>query len=289
LTDRIETRIPGFDEMIGGGLPRRGVTVLAGLPGSARQPLLDNAVWNVLEDGFRVLLLATSTSPYEFLRRSEEYDRRAREAYEKGDLVVLNAFSVRAGIYHRTVGEIIQDLEPHRIRELVPEYDPDVVVIDSIYPMHRGEHEKFLQVISTLKVAAVRNDLAVLAGCALPESALRSPNAEVADVLLETAVHEFRGALVYSLLPIRTLPPHLPKYRAPVSILDDGTVVVHCDKVLDVKAGEIRDVDEYLNDVLNMPEPMAREVAEDSEVLGELEEERDDIEKLLEELEEIEG
>ncbi|WP_088335718.1 RAD55 family ATPase [Methanopyrus sp. KOL6] len=288
MTDRIETSILGFDEMIGGGLPRRGVTILAGLPGSPRQPLLDNAIWNILEDGLRVLLLAISTSPYEFLRRSEEYGKDARRAYEKGDLVVLNAFCVRAGIYHRAIGEIIQDIEPHRIREIVPEYDPDVVVIDSIYPMHRGEHEKFLQVVSVLKATAVKNDIAVLAGCALPESALRSPNAEVADVLLETAVHEFRGTLVYSLLPIRTLPPHLPKYRAPMSILEDGTVVVHCDKVLDVKAGEIHDVDEYLNDILNMPEHMAREVTEDSEVLEELEE-RDDIERLLEELEEMEG
>ncbi|WP_457614930.1 RAD55 family ATPase [Methanopyrus sp.] len=284
MTDRIETRIPGFDEMIGGGLPRRGVTVLAGLPGSARQPLLDNTIWNALEDDLRVLLLATSTPPYEFLRRSEEYGKGAREAYEKGDLIILNAFSVRAGVYHRAVGEIVQDLKPHRIRELVPEHESDVVVIDSIYPMHRGEHERFLEVISILKVVAVKNDLTVLAGCALPDSALQSPNAEVVDVLLETAVHEFRGTLVYSLIPVHTLPPHLPKYRAPVSILNDGTVVVHYDKVLDVKTGEIRDVDEHLNDVLHMPEPLARDVAEDSEVLGDLEEEHDDIEKLLEEL-----
>jgi archaellum biogenesis ATPase FlaH len=273
---RFKTHVPGLDDLIGGGLPHRGVTLLLGPPGTPRQLLLENVLWNALERDHRVLLLTTGTSPHELLRRAEEYGHDLREPHQRGDLTILNAFSIRAGVYHRTLGEIVQDLNPHRLRDQLLQHDPDLLLIDLLQPIHRDDPDRYLHTLTTLKIVALERDTTILAGCT---SDLAQHHADLPDTLLRTDAHELHGALTYSLLPLTTQPPHLPKYRAPLTLLDDGTVLVHHDKILDPHTGDIRDADDHIDRTFHVPQDVARDATEDSDVL-------EDLDQLLRELDE---
>ncbi|MEM4490228.1 MAG: ATPase domain-containing protein, partial [Desulfurococcaceae archaeon] len=51
MVERIKTGIPGFDEILNGGIPKRNVVLLSGGPGTGKSIFSAQFLWNGLQMG----------------------------------------------------------------------------------------------------------------------------------------------------------------------------------------------------------------------------------------------
>lgn len=277
---RLETGVPGFDEMLGGGLPSGRLTVVAGEPGSGIHLLIYNLVWNALEGGLSVLYFALESPPAEMVKIGEELGKEVERAREEGRLKIMDGFSVRTGIAVAAVGEYLDGVEPRRFWEVIRMNEPDLVVVDSTYPVHGSDPEAMAKTVAVLKASAMHMEIPVVIGD--PVEVLDVPGVNMVDVLLRMEVHDLNGVMVSALTPLKLVPPTLPRFRVPVTVSPEGDVIVHTDRVLDVHEGEIRDADSYVVEELGgVPAEVAEEVV-DSDFLEDL-----DVDLDLDDLEDI--
>ncbi|ASJ06463.1 ATPase domain-containing protein [Thermococcus pacificus] len=136
--ERIRTNIPGFDDLLGGGLYEGSITLLAGPTGSGKTILALNIAANLSKAGKRVLYIAF-----------EETAEGLRDAKEKlgleGEFKILSL-----------VPEAKTPVEYYvMIKSLVERENADVLIIDSLSAMqaHMNEEEftkalRYLQLLS---------------------------------------------------------------------------------------------------------------------------------------------
>lgn len=121
--ERISTGVPALDIVLNGGIPRCSVVFIAGLPGTGKTILCEQAVWQNARKADRVLYLSTLSEPMlKMLRFTQQFD------FFASDMVG------RQVIYGDLGGALAQGGPQAVLVELsrlVEEHRPELLVIDS--------------------------------------------------------------------------------------------------------------------------------------------------------------
>ncbi len=137
---RLETGIQNFDALLGGGLPKRSVTVLSGPPGAGKTILTQQLCFSNAQKGKRVLFFSTLSEPTaKTLLHLQQFDffdpklfGKGVEFVDLGDLLREHGLTAAADM----------------IMKHVRQSKPDIVVIDSFkvfddLATSREDHRKF--------------------------------------------------------------------------------------------------------------------------------------------------
>jgi len=130
----VKTFIPGFDELLGEGIPFGNSVLVEGGPGNGKTIFCLNVVKTMCEKGKRVLYMSFE-EPEERLRRHLEIFGASPLDYERRKLFYIKRFnaldiarSVEA-LLSEAKKELLIDVQP----VLIPkDFEPDVVIIDSL-------------------------------------------------------------------------------------------------------------------------------------------------------------
>lgn len=126
--ERVSTGVPGLDEVLGGGIPARSITVVSGEPGSGKTVLALQMLFHAARQGKRSLYFTTLSEPSLKLVRHMQgfrfFDPRLLE--ERVRIVDLGS-TLRA---HDPEAALAM------VAERVEEEEPDLVVIDSFKALH---------------------------------------------------------------------------------------------------------------------------------------------------------
>lgn len=120
---RITTGIPPLDLVLNGGIPRYSVVFVAGLPGTGKTILCEQAMWANARSAGRVLYLSTlSESMLKMLRFTQQFS-------------FFNADMVGRDVIYGDLGGALSSGGPEAVlaelARLIEEHRPELVVIDS--------------------------------------------------------------------------------------------------------------------------------------------------------------
>lgn len=121
--DRLTTGALRFDEVLGGGLPRDGISLVIGFPGSGKTILAQQCVFSNAQPDRPALYLSTVSEPLEKMVRYGQ------------TLSFFDPLAVGVSVFYQDLGTVLSDngltgvLD--RVRDLIREHRPAIIVIDS--------------------------------------------------------------------------------------------------------------------------------------------------------------
>lgn len=157
---RIPTGVPGFDELVGGGLPTRGLYVLSGPPGSGKTTFSAHFVGQGAFDDEKCLYLTMHETESEIVEAMAGFDFDFDQAVETGRIKFLNVLAEgnenllspgSAGTFRSGVQSMST-----RLVGFVEQHSIDRLVIDSammVRYFYSDEDHSFLQFVAALKQA----------------------------------------------------------------------------------------------------------------------------------------
>jgi circadian clock protein KaiC len=179
MIDRIVTGTGRLDAVLGGGLPRHSINLVVGPPGSGKTILAEQCMFANADAERPAVYFATVSEPLEKVLRFGQ------------TLSFFDAEKVGNEILYEDLGSALGErgLEAalDRVREVLREHRPGIVVIDSFkalrpYATDDGEFRHFLHVLSgTMSAFPVTS---IWVGEYLPDEITDAPEFAVADTII---------------------------------------------------------------------------------------------------------
>jgi circadian clock protein KaiC len=180
---RLPTGVPGFDEVLGGGLPEFSFNLIAGAPGAGKTTLAHQIVFTLAsQDRPALYFTVVGEPPLKMLRYQQQYTFFDPARVTKAVRFVNLGEDVANGSLKRILGRIVQEVEAT---------NPGVVVVDSFRTVARAEersHKDELDLQHFVQQLAVRltgwEATTFLVGEYQPSEAEHNPVFTVADGLI---------------------------------------------------------------------------------------------------------
>ena len=144
MTDRSSSGASSLDTVLGGGLPRDGIILVIGLPGSGKTILAQQCVFANASPEQPALYLSTVSEPLEKILRYGQ------------TLSFFDPTAIGRSVHYEDLGSVLHEhglagiLD--RVRNLIRERRPGVIVIDSFKALHpyAESHSDFRRVLHEL-------------------------------------------------------------------------------------------------------------------------------------------
>lgn len=157
---RIETGVPGFDELVGGGLPAGRLHVVSGPPGSGKTTFAAHFVSQGALGGEKCLYLSMHESETEIASDMGEFELGFDRALSSGRLRFLNVLSGMSEelLLPKSAGGFQGGVQSasERIVKFVEAHDIERLVVDSTMLLryfYDQDENAFIQFVSALKRA----------------------------------------------------------------------------------------------------------------------------------------
>ncbi|MEK6896028.1 MAG: ATPase domain-containing protein [Nanoarchaeota archaeon] len=132
--EMIKTGVPGFDELVGLGIPQGCSVLVAGGAGSGKTIFCLQTLINKALEGKKCYYMSFEESEERLIEHMEEFGWNPRELIKKGKLKLqrMNPFDITRNVdalLAKQKGELLIDIDP----VIMPkEFNPDFVAIDSL-------------------------------------------------------------------------------------------------------------------------------------------------------------
>jgi len=139
--ERVKTGIPGLDEVLHGGIPRRNVVLLSGGPGTGKSIFGQQYLYNGLKAGENGVLVALEEHPVQIRINMSQFGWHIREYEEQHRFAIVDAFTGGIGEAAKRERYVVRDptdipLLIDIVRTAVKENDAQRVVIDSVSTLY---------------------------------------------------------------------------------------------------------------------------------------------------------
>lgn len=127
---RLITGVPGFDELLGGGVPEFSFNVIAGTPGSGKTTLAHQMMFSMASPARRaVFFTVLGEPPLKMLRYQQQFSYFDFEKVDQSVRFINLAADMVDGDFDRVLARIIDEVE---------EFEPSLVFVDSFRSVVRS-------------------------------------------------------------------------------------------------------------------------------------------------------
>ena len=242
--ERVKTGIPGMDEILGGGVPKRNVVLLSGGPGTGKTIFGQQFLYHGLQNGEPGVLVALEEHPAQIKINMSQFGWDVRPYEEEGKFAIVDAFTGGIGEYAKRERYVVRDpsdvaMLVDVLREAVKDLKAERVVIDSVTSLYltrpvvaRSTVMQLKRVLSGLGCTSI-----LVSQVSVTERGFGGPGVEhAADGIIRLDLDEFNGQLYRSLIVWKMRGTAHSMRRHPFDITDKG-IVVYPDKVLRIQRG----------------------------------------------------
>lgn len=139
--ERVVTGIPGLDEILGGGIPRRNVVLLSGGPGTGKSIFGQQYLFNGLQRGEPGVLVVLEEHPVQVRVSMAQFGWDVKPYEERGEFAVVDAFTAGIGEAAKRERYVVRDPGDFQLlidilREAVRYVRAERVVVDSVTTLY---------------------------------------------------------------------------------------------------------------------------------------------------------
>lgn len=241
MVERVKTGIPGMDEILGGGFPRRNVVLLAGGPGTGKSIFAQQYLWNGLKAGEPGVFVALEEHPVQVRVNMSQFGWDVRRYEQEGLFAMIDAFTGGIGEAAKRERYVVRDptdigLLTDVLRDAIRDIGAQRAVVDSVSTLYltrpavaRSVVMQLKRVMSGLGVTSV-----LVSQVSVTERGFGGPGVEhAADGIIRLDLDEVDGELRRSLIVWKMRGTAHSMRRHPFDITDKG-IIVYPDRVLRV-------------------------------------------------------
>jgi KaiC domain protein len=236
---RVQTKIPGLDEILNGGIPERNVVLVSGGPGTGKTILSQQFLWNGLQIGEAGIYVALEEHPVQIRQNMLQFGWNVRPYEEKNQFALIDAFTAGIGKAREYEKYIVTDLSDIRefidvLSQAVKDINAKRVVIDSVTSLYINKPSLARGIILQLKraLAGLGCTTLFVSQISVGERGFGGPGVEHGvDGIIRLDLDEIDGELKRSLIVWKMRGTSHSMRRHPFDITDKG-IIVYADKVL---------------------------------------------------------
>ncbi len=244
MSERVETGVPGLDQILHGGIPRRNVVLLSGGPGTGKSILGQQFLYHGLIRGETGVLVALEEHPKQIMDNMAKFGWDVREYVQEGLFAIVDAFTGGIGEYAKRERYVVKN--PDDVHELVDvlrrairDTHAQRVVIDSVSTLYLTKPSAARGVVMQLKriLSGMGCTSILVSQVSSTERGFGGPGVEhAADGIIRLDLDEYEGELRRSVIVWKMRGTSHSMRRHPFDITDKG-IVIYPDKVLKVRRG----------------------------------------------------
>jgi RecA-superfamily ATPases implicated in signal transduction len=239
MVERVKTNIPGFDEILNGGIPKRNVILLSGGPGTGKSIFSAQFLWNGLLIGEPGIYVALEEHPVQVRVNMKNFGWDVRQYEQEGKFAIIDAFTGGVGEAAKREKYVVRD--PDSVEELVDvlraairEINAQRVVVDSVSTLYLTKPSVARSIVLQLKkvLSGMGTTSILVSQVSVTERGFGGPGVEhAADGIIRLDLDEIDGELVRSLVIWKMRGTSHSMKRHIFDITDKG-IIVYPDKVL---------------------------------------------------------
>ncbi|MFP3133566.1 MAG: KaiC domain-containing protein [Nitrososphaeria archaeon] len=273
---RVRTYVPGFDEILYGGIPERNVVLVSGGPGTGKSILAKQFLYNGLLKGEHGVFVALEEHPVSVRRSFAHFSWDITKYEKEGELAIVDAFTAGIGSSAQRENYVVKD--PESVQELVDVLRAAIkntgakrVAIDSVSTLYLTKPALARGTVMILKrvIAGLGNTALFVSQISVGERGFGGPGVEHAvDGIVRIDLDEVEGRLYRSILVWKMRDSKISMVRHPMEINDEGIKVLW-DKSLNIsptgaKINELpEDIKEEMKKAVEEAEKGVHEVQEE--------------------------
>lgn len=246
MVERVKTGIPGFDEILNGGIPKRNVVLLSGGPGTGKSIFGQQYLWKGLQGGEPGVYVALEEHPVQVRINMRQFGWDVRKYEQEGVFAIVDAFTAGIGEAAKRERYVVKDptdvgLLIDVLREAIRDTGAQRVVVDSVSTLYLTKPSVARSIVLMLKkvLSGMGTTSILVSQVSVTERGFGGPGVEhAADGIVRLDLDEYGGELIRSLIVWKMRGTKHSMKRHPFEITDKGIVVYH-DKVLKVRGGGV--------------------------------------------------
>ncbi len=241
MVERVRTGIPGMDEILNGGIPRRNIVLLSGGPGTGKTIFGQQYLWNGLQMGEPGIYVALEEHPVQVRINMRQFGWDVRKYEQEGIFAIVDAFTSGIGEAAKRERYVVKDptdvgLFIDVLKEAIRDTGAQRGVIDSVSTLYLTKPSVARSIVMMLKrvLSGLGVTSILVSQVSVTERGFGGPGVEhAADGIIRLDLDEINGELKRSLIVWKMRGTKHSMRRHPFEITDKG-IVVHHDKVLRV-------------------------------------------------------
>jgi KaiC domain protein len=238
MVERVKTGIPGFDELVNGGIPKRNVVLLSGGPGTGKTIFGMQYLWNGLQMGEPGVYVALEEHPVQVRVNMKNFGWDVKPYEEKGMFAVVDAFTGGIGEAAKREQYVVRD--PDNVEELIDvlrqairDVKAERVVVDSVSTLYLTKPSVARSIVMQLKrvLSGTGTTSILVSQVSVTERGFGGPGVEhAADGIVRLDLDEVDGELVRTIIIWKMRGTKHSMKRHLFDITDKG-IVIYPDKV----------------------------------------------------------
>lgn len=245
--DRISTGIPGFDEILRGGIPKRNVVLLSGGPGTGKSIFGQQYLYNGLLKGEPGVLVVLEEHPVQVRMSMAQFGWDPTRFENDGKLAIVDAFTAGIGEAARRERYVVRSPDDFQLlidvlREAIRDVKAVRAVVDSVTTLYITKPALARSMVLQLKkiLSGMGCTSLLISQVSVTERGFGGPGVEhAADGIVRLDLDEVKGELTRSIIVWKMRGTAHSMHRHPFEITDRG-IVIKADETVRVVAGEER-------------------------------------------------
>jgi len=241
MVDRVRTGIPGLDEILYGGIPRRNVVLLSGGPGTGKSIFSYQYLWNGLKNGEPGVFVALEEHPVQVRLNMSQFGWDVRPFENRGLFAIVDAFTGGIGEAAKRERYVVKDPEDvgllvDVLKQAIRDINAQRVVIDSVSTLYLAKPALARRTVMLLKrvLSGLGTTSILVSQVSVTERGFGGPGVEhAADGIIRLDLDEINGELVRSIIIWKMRGTRHSMRRHLFEITDKG-ITVYPDKVVRV-------------------------------------------------------
>jgi KaiC domain protein len=242
--EKVKTGIPGFDELLFGGIPKRNIVLLSGGPGTGKSIFGQQYLYYGLQQGEPGVLVALEEHPVQVRRNMSHFGWEVRKYEEGGQFAIVDAFTGGIGEAAKREKYVVSSIDDvgeliDVVRAAIKDVKAERAVIDSVSTLYITKPSVARSILMQLKrvLSGLGATSILVSQVSVTERGFGGPGVEhAADGIVRLDLDEINGELVRSLIVWKMRGTKHDMRRRPFEITDKG-IVVHNDKVIRLRGG----------------------------------------------------
>jgi len=242
MVERITTGIPGMDELLKGGIPKRNIVLISGGPGTGKTIFSQQYLYHGLLKGEPGVYVALEEHPVQVRREMAEFGWDVRRYEDEGLFAVVDAFTSGIGEAAKREKYIVTDVDDFGefidvVKQAIKDTKAVRVVVDSVSTLYITKPSVARGLLMNLKrvLAGLGTTALLVSQVSVTERGFGGPGVEHAvDGIVRLDLDEVEGELKRTLIIWKMRGTSHDMRRHPFEITDKG-IIVHPDKIVKVK------------------------------------------------------